>query len=155
MNYKKYFNNYYNYKFQALISILDGCHGLSGNDPIFYFDKISKEFLHIYYDGMFFNQNNQNYFCDDLRFIVDANFKKKLVAELEEKFLVGDFKKKLKNIYNSKLIKKNDNFKYYWETLLKRYKLFKEKDEIKKVFKKKKLTLNDKLNDINFFYPFP
>ena len=37
-NYKKYFNNYYNYKYEMLISLLDGCHGLSGNDPIFYFD---------------------------------------------------------------------------------------------------------------------
>ena len=95
MNYKSYFNNYYNYKFQALISILDGCHGLSGNDPIFYYDKISSEFLHIYYDGMFFNQNDQNYFCDDLRFIIDPNFKIKLINELEKKFIVKDFKKKL------------------------------------------------------------
>ena len=32
MNYNN-FNNYYNYKFQLLLSILNACHGLSGNDP--------------------------------------------------------------------------------------------------------------------------
>ena len=53
-NYKKYFNNYYNYKYEMLISLLDGCHGLSGNDPIFYFDTEKNKFKHIYYDGMFF-----------------------------------------------------------------------------------------------------
>lgn len=154
INYKSYFNNYYNFKFQALISILDGCHGLSGNDPIFYYNKISNEFFHIYYDGMFFNQNNQNYFCDDLRFVTDPKFKIKLVNELEKKFSTKNFKKKIKDDYNSKIIENDESFEYFWELLLKRYELFKKKDEFKNSLSKKRLSLQDKLDRINFFYPF-
>ena len=54
MNYYNNFNNYYNYKFQLLLSILNACHGLSGNDPVYYFNNLINQFYHIYYDGMFF-----------------------------------------------------------------------------------------------------
>ena len=154
MNNKSLFNNYYNYKFQALISILDGCHGLSGNDPIFYYDVISNNFYHVYYDGMFFNQNNSNYFCEELRFIIDPKFKNRFINEFNEKLSRNDYKKKLKSIYNSKLINKNNSFEYYWKILLERYEIFKNKKEFKKVITDKSLHLEDKLKKINFFYPF-
>lgn len=154
MNYKKNFDNYYNYKFQTLISILDGCHGLSGNDPIFYYDRTLNEFLHIYYDGMFFNQNIEDYFCDDLRFLYNPKFKDKLIDELEKEILKKDFKKNLKNIYETKINGKNDKFEYFWKIFLKRYKTFKSKNERFVSFKNHKLSLNQKLSNINFFYPF-
>ena len=54
-------------------------------------------------------------------------------------------KKKLKSIYNSKLINKNNSFEYYWKILLERYEIFKNKKEFKKVITDKSLHLEDKL----------
>ena len=103
---------------------------------------------------MFFNQNNSNYFCEELRLIIDPKFKNKFINEFNEKLSRNDYKKKLKSIYNSKLINKNNSFEYYWKILLKRYEIFKNKKEFKKVITDKSLHLEDKLNKINFFYPF-
>ena len=103
---------------------------------------------------MFFNQNNSNYFCEELRFIIDPKFKNRFINEFNEKLSRNDYKKKLKSIYNSKLINKNNSFEYYWKILLERYEIFKNKKEFKKVITDKSLHLEDKLKKINFFYPF-
>ena len=103
MNNKSLFNNYYNYKFQGSHIYLRWMPWSVRNDPIFYYDVISNNFYHIYYDGMFFNQNNSNYFCEELRFIIDPKFKNRFINEFNENYLEMITKKKLKSIYNSKI----------------------------------------------------
>ena len=49
---------------------------------------------------------------------------------------------------------KNDKFEYFWKIFLKRYRTFKSKNERFVSFKNHKLSLNQKLSNINFFYPF-
>ena len=154
VNYKKYFDNYYNYKFQTLLSILNGCHGLTGNDPIFYFDEQSTQFYHIYYDGMFFENYNDSYFCDQSRYIIKPEYKKKLILEIENKIQNQDYKKKLKKNYSKKTNNKFDNFDYFWNIFVNKFNNFKIKTETKVLTNSNKIKLTKKLEKINFFYPF-
>lgn len=154
MNYYDNFNNYYNYKFQLLLSILNACHGLSGNDPIYYFNNLINQFYHIYYDGMFFENYPANFFCNNSRFIKEIKFKKKFISEIEAKINDKNFKKKIEKTYLEKIYKTNNNFNNFWDNFEKKFYLYKNLSEkLHMNTNESKISLNEKLNNLNFFYP--
>ena len=155
-NYKKYFNNYYNYKYEMLISLLDGCHGLSGNDPIFYFDIEKNKFKHIYYDGMFFENYDISYLCDDIREIRSIDYKEQFLEELTKKINNKEFKSKIFDEFKDNASNKSlKNFNFFWNKFIIKLEYIKNNKDIKKNSLKKfnKISVDDKLNNLNFHFP--
>ena len=157
-NYKKYFNNYYNFKYEMLISLLDGCHGLSGNDPIFYYDAENSKFKHIYYDGMFFGDWDLSYLCEHAREIVNNSYAEKFFEEITNQINNSQFKSEIfeefkYNAPNNSL----ENFNLFWNKFLTKLDYIQNNKIVEKTVIKKfdniDIHIDQKLKKLNFYFP--
>ena len=144
-----------------LMSLLAGCHGLSGNDPIFYFDIKKNEFKHIYYDGMFFANYDVSYLCDDhfkdkFSQIKKATFKYRFIKEIEDKIDNNKFKAEIFEYYKNNTANNSiKNFNKFWNKFLIKFNYFKNNKSLKKntPIKADDVSIDEKLSKLNFYFP--